>query len=95
MSKEPMDLNEVRAAIHWSAMSGGPSIRPDLVMRLAQELEETRAKHRQEWWRAEAAEAAVQRVRELAENAKASRYESTEFLHPLAILRALDGGDQE
>ena len=41
--------------------------------------------------RLEQAEAAVARVRELVESNRATKHESTMYLHPLEILRALDG----
>ncbi|MGP9487878.1 hypothetical protein ACT3R5_04825 [Glutamicibacter sp. AOP5-A2-7] len=40
---------------------------------------------------AEKAEATIQCVRELVESNRATKHESTMYLHPLEILRALDG----
>lgn len=41
--------------------------------------------------RLEQAEQAVQRVREVANNNRATKHESAMYLHPLEILKALDG----
>jgi len=50
------DLNELRARLKFPSSA----LSRDVAMRLIQELEETRAKHRKEWGRAEAAEKQVE-----------------------------------
>lgn len=90
---ENLDLAQLRTKIQTaqSAPSAG------LVMKLIQELEEARARHRKAWGRAEVAEAAVQRVRELATVAQSwASQMNMPRVRTLSgdILRVLDGGEQ-
>lgn len=99
---ENLDLAQLRTTIQTaqSAPSAG------LVMKLIQELEEARARHRKAWGRAEAAEAAVARVREVAtvmathslpEAPRGGAWETAHGAQLFAkdILEALDGGEQD
>lgn len=62
---------------HWADATHIATFDPPTVLALIDRLEQ--------------AEQSVARVREVADNARATKHESTEYLHPLKILRALDG----
>ena len=61
-----LDLRELRSKLNFTHESQGVS--KSVAMKLMQELEEARARHRKAWGRAEKAEAAVARVRESLSN---------------------------
>lgn len=97
------DIDSTRQIV-LLARNAGIGIKPGLVLAILQGLEETRAKHRKEWGRAEkaerdreeyliayeAAEAKLERVRELVEMRTLIGDPNLKAL----LLRALDGGDQ-
>ena len=97
------DIDSTRQVV-MRARNAGLGVKPGLVLAILQELEETRAKHRKEWGRAEAAEAAVQRVRAkhaervlVYPNGAEEHYCAVEenSSWPCDTIRALDGGEQE
>ena len=101
-----LDLKSLQINLRHTHESTGVS--KSVAMKLIQELEETRAKHRKAWGRAEKAEAAVARVRELHPMEKHGvRWHCGECLqddntgsweyveYPCPTIRALDGEPNE
>lgn len=92
-----LDLAQLRGKIQ--AAQSAPSA--GLVMKLIQELEEARARHRKAWGRAEAAEAVVQRVWELhkptrdpfGRSCAVCVGDSRRNPYPCDTIRTLDGGE--
>lgn len=91
-----LDLKSLQINLRHTHESIGLS--KSVAMKLIQELEETRARHRKAWGRAEKAEAAVARVRELALESQAEVAQmNMPNIRTLSgeILRALDGEPNE
>ena len=82
-----LDLHELRSKLNFTHESQGVS--KSVAMKLMQELEEARAKGRKEWGRANKAEQAVARVREVANEEIEDEWDAARRYDE--IRRALDG----